>query len=476
MPKPRQLLVLHLSDIHFGDHCFDPPAGDTDAAGYPTMLAKVLADLAPEDPGCPVLIALTGDFAQKATFQEFKRAEEFVRELADADVLGRKRGLESIFVVPGNHDVNFLSADMGERWNEWTNFYNRLYGTQIDRNRPQDFAGVHDRVEDLGAVVVTLNSSIYVQKDRDEEVRGRIDPDQIGRIEDELAEIDPDRLASAIKVALIHHHPVLIPPLVESGRGYDAVHNAGLILTRLRRAGFHLLLHGHKHNPHVFTEDSSSAYVGGESQPILIAAGGSAASLGLPTSPRCGNCYNQIVVKWDPDARQARIRVATRGLLTFDDDGNELLPTQTKWETMRIEDRQFLGGGERAPQAGNRKRRPFDEETDGADEERRKAEYARVSGHFPVAEVMQSLIPGQAYEARVWIVRHAGAEHEVERVKWSAGPKFPVVTVEADEDPNMCAAFHYWGPMLIEAQMEYNDGSRQQSYVYARLPGELGSK
>jgi 3',5'-cyclic AMP phosphodiesterase CpdA len=481
MDETRQLLVVHLSDIHFGGkHRFMPQktaGGDTpDEAAYPTLLEKLVEDLTGEDPGCPVLFALTGDMAETGAYDEFAKAHRFVRGIAEATIFERARGLDSIFVVPGNHDVKFDSADVGERWQQWTDFYNGLYGTTVDRADPGAFAGVHDRIDDLGAVIVTLNSTIYVEKDKADEGRGRIDMAQLERLEEELEGIDPERLRSGIGIALIHHHPVLIPGLVEAGRGYDAVHNSSHLLAILRRFGFHAVLHGHKHNPHVFSEDAYSAYIKGDQRPLLVAAGGSAGSTGLPTTPRCGNCYNQLVVKWHPAARQSRIRVTTRGLRIANEDGSERLPGRWQWHTLREDDRQSLGG-QRAPEPRKREFRDFEATQDQAAEERRVEEYARLRGYMPVVEVMPSLEPGQAYEARLWLVRHrrpgiAAIAPDVRRVTWSAGAYFPVVTVESDEDPNLCTRLHYWGPMLVQAQMEFEDGECVDAYVYARLPGD----
>jgi hypothetical protein len=49
-----------------------------------------------------------------------------------------------------------------------------------------------------------------------------------------------------------------------------------------------------------------------------------------------------------------------------------------------------------------------------------------------------------------------------------------VVTVEAARDSQMCGTFHYWGPMLIQARLEFSDGSAQEAHVYARMPGTVG--
>src|SRR5215467_5773201 len=121
LPATRQLLIIHLSDIHFGkQHRFDPPPtadGDTPKrAGYPQLLQKLVDDLKGPDPGCPVIICVTGDLATAATYGEFQEAEEFLRGLASEKILGQPRGMDSIFLVPGNHDVEYDSRDVGKRW------------------------------------------------------------------------------------------------------------------------------------------------------------------------------------------------------------------------------------------------------------------------------------------------------------------------------------------------------------------------
>jgi hypothetical protein len=55
-------------------------------------------------------------------------------------------------------------------------------------------------------------------------------------------------------------------------------------------------------------------------------------------------------------------------------------------------------------------------------------------------------------------------------VTWSAGKRFPVITVNAREDPNLWAVLHYYGPMLVQAHMEFADGKVIDAHVYVRLP------
>lgn len=260
---------------------------------------------------------------------------------------------------------------------------------------------------------------------------------------------------------------MLIPALVEPGRGYDAVENSALLLNILRRYGFHLVLHGHKHNPYVFSEDSRSAW-SDVSQPIVIAAGGSVGSSGLPYEnyQHATNCYNRIVIKWHPAAGEARIQVLTRGLEIFNDDRTKALPRNWRWKTLREDDRTF--GDNTCPMAVNNNYRQFDAGL-SAEEQVRRNEYARLRGNQAVAEVQCSLLPGQAYEARVWIVPHNERELPVD-VTWHAGPNFPAVTIRREEDPHFCAAFHYWDSMLVQALLKFADGDVQAAHVYARLP------
>lgn len=485
MDVTTQVVLIHLSDVHFGTkHRFNPPtspAGDVpEEPHYPDLLGKLSEDLLGPDPGCPVVVCMTGDLVETAHVHEFGRLEEFIKGLADTAIFGRKRGLESIKVVPGNHDVFFNSDEIGVRWQQWTEFHNRMFGTNVVRENPWAFAQVHDLSEDAGLILACLNSSIYVQKEKPDEDRGRLDIKQLSNLEDQLDAIPAERLFRSIRVAIIHHHPILLPPLAEPGRGYDAVHNSGKLLAILRRYGFHAVLHGHKHNPHTFTDDTRPAHQDTSAPPILIAAGGSVGSTSLPTSPGIANCYNQVTIKWHPEARQTRVRVETRGLSTFNDDGTEILITRWKWFTMRVDDRHFLDL-DRVPVPKAPMERDFSPDLDGAFEEARKAEYERTRGNLPVVEVIPSLDPTQAYEAILWIETHPFGEAQPEedkptQVTWSAGNRFEVVTVERDLDPKFAASLEYYGPMLVQARIQFPDGEAL-SYIYVRMPAsfEIGA-
>jgi 3',5'-cyclic AMP phosphodiesterase CpdA len=469
----RQAVLIHISDVHFGSkHTFDPPqavgGGSAPAAGRPSLLELLLKDLDRPDPGCPVLICVTGDLTTINSQAEYRRAETFVQGLAGGQVFGQVRGTNSIFVIPGNHDVDFEGDDFRQRLTNWFDFENRLYGTQVRPEEPYKGVCVHDLIDSAGVVVVRVNSAAYVRRGSPEETRGSVDEEQLGVIEEQLMAIPAERLESAIRIALVHHHPILIPQLAEPGRGYDAIQNAGLLLSLLRKHEFHLVLHGHKHDPYIFSEDSRPGFARGYRNPMVVAAGGSAGSSELPT-PNRRNCYNLIQVKWHPSACQTRVVIETRSLVTHV-DGHPLLGKNWHWETLLQEDRHFLGGRS-VPRNGGEPE-PYDAERYTEDEQVRKNEYSRLRGNLPVAEVRPSLIPGQAYEAVLWIQPHwALKPHEIpDEVTWSAGPLFETVTIPRKDDEHFCVRFDYWGGFLAQARLSFADGSVEHAHVYARLP------
>lgn len=410
---------------------------------------------------------MTGDFAEYGKTTEFGDAEAFIKGLCETETFGSKRGIDCMFFVQGNHDVDFDAQDPRERLSGYAQMLGNLSKQYVDANDPLTWPLVHNRIADLGIVVVTLNSSIYVQRDKPDALRGNVDVKQLALLEKGLKQIPEAAIHKAIKIALIHHHPVLLPALAEPGRGYDAVLNSGKLLSILRRFGFHMILHGHKHDPYVFTEDATSAFRASNQNPIMVAAGGSFASTELPD--RRGNCYNRISIKWHPAAGQSRILIETVGLSVLEEDGEEALPANWKWKVLRRQDLHFLKGDCTPVMNPQAERLPCTIEQ-LRDKDRRPAEYQRLRGNLPCVEVRPSLQPDQGYEAVAWLCRHNQAEPPA-MVEWSAGPKFPVaVQIRRDTDPRFCASFHYWGPMLLQASMTFDDGNSEYAFVYARIP------
>ncbi len=483
MRELPQIRIIHLSDIHFGSsHICSPPDPSASSAGVPLLEDLIEGDLADafwadsmwatskEDrPTTPLFLAVTGDFTQEAMSDEFHRAHKFLEHLTTRRLLDTSISPKHLFLVPGNHDVLYNEKVAETRFQPYCTFYNKLLSRHRPLVQPHEAANLtqlHCCLEER-LLVAEINSCLHVEKETEEESRGQIDLAAIAKLRRDLADAQHET-KDFIKIALVHHHPVLLPSLVEPGRGYDAVVNAGSLLRLLRDNGFHLILHGHKHYPQVFTFDPDSAWSSEETTPQLIVVGGSCGSQGLPPGNRSSNTYNVITVKWDPNARHARTQVITRGLVRTGDEGS-LDPDEWKWKTLRVFDR-TLGPHNTVPVPSFGCLLTFPDTRD-EDEERRSQCYQALRFNMPVAEVMPSLMPGQAYEARVWLEPHKQRHNEFPKsVTWSAGPHFKRKVCDSAAAPNFCAYFHYWGPMLVQAELEFADGEKACGYVYARFP------
>jgi hypothetical protein len=482
---PPHLQIVHLSDLHFGSkHRFQAPPDASGKApndsGYPTLLDKLIEDLdalekeyAELSPNRPrIAICITGDFTERASFDEFKLAEDFIRALAGHSLFGSPIGLENILCVPGNHDLKYDEASVAVRWTEFTDFHNRIFGTHYKREKPDEFVQALRPPTLQNCVFLCVNSAEKVVKDDVEAKRGRVDQNQLKLIDAKLKSIPPDELNRSIKVALVHHHPILIPDLVEPGSNYDAIYNSGLLLNKLRSYGFHLVLHGHKHWPVTFSEDTRAAYARSEATPMVIVSSGSTSSTELPTAAKTPlNCYQRIAIKWDSDADQYRIRIETRGLDIWDASGRIEIPQLWQWKTLAVDERLHLGPSRRPSTVA-----ATHYESSAAEfasfKARRETEYATSRGWFPVVDVVPSLIPGVHYEARLWLVHHGkgGPVDVPKRVTWYAGPKFNACVVNGKDDDRFCIIYHYYGPMLVQAELEFEEGPPKSCFIYVRQP------
>src|SRR5262249_17345953 len=146
-------------------------------------------------------------------------------------------------IVPGNHDVLWEQSDMGDRLSAWRGFArDRLRRDDVVGMPDHPFARVYDYAASHGTIVAAINSAGFVDKKKPDQNRGRISDGGIRDLDDQLKSL-PEK-DNSLRIALVHHHPILIPDLVEAGRGYDAIVDGGDLLKVLRRHGFHLILHG----------------------------------------------------------------------------------------------------------------------------------------------------------------------------------------------------------------------------------------
>ena len=394
-----------------------------------------------------------------------------VERLSKSRVYSVVRGIDHVFIVPGNHDIDITSADDAKRWGLFCGLMSSVYSRPYRPTSPLDLVELHDRPTD-GYCVLTLNSVRHTQKGTDDENRGQMDEEQLKKVHDLLSKRATE-IRHRIRIALIHHHPVLIPQLVET-RGYDAVLRSGHLLNVLHKYGFHLILHGHKHWPCSFTSDARSAYDQAPVAPLLVVSGGSVGSTALP-SGQDSNCYNRISVRWNAGTDEVRMRVETRGLTKRDDTGQELPRSLWRWDTLRVDDRSFYRGASAPLVHQDKIVRESHPLNDDEDESSRQKEYRRLRDNMLVAMTRPSFLPGQKYEVVFWVIEHKSKDltrrREVPKsVTWSGGICFSRKTVLRDNDLRFAAFYNYYGPMLIRAEISFDDGRKETAFIYAPIP------
>ena len=483
----NQLTLIHFSDMHFGhNHICNPEDITASRDGIPDLGDLISKDLETNfgesfrqqiishpSQVATSIVALTGDFTQRSAHSEYEQATSFLEKIVKTKILNSEISKSEVFMIPGNHDVLFDKKTPDERFQPYCNFYNKFYKGVRDPLFPHDALSITQvhKIEKNGnkVIIAEINCCLYVQNDTVDKSRGQVGMDAISKLRKELSRLDEDDdFKEYIKVAMIHHHIVLLPSLIEPHRGVDSVVNSRHLLELLSNFDFHVILHGHKHYPQIFSYDPLPAWSKNENKiPQLVISGGSCGSNALPPdSVNSCNTYGVITIKWHPGASQGRIKVITRGLMKKGSYGL-LTPDLWKWKTLNISDK-IVQSYNSLPSNKKTNIEPWNED-------HRISQYKKLRFQIPVVEVMPSLIHGQAYEARAWIVPHGQfllEEERLVRVEWSAGKKFVKQITEVETNNDFCISYQYWGPMLIEAKLIFNDGYITYGYVYARMPKE----
>ncbi len=258
--------IAHLSDLHFGAH-------------DPAVVAGAEAWLTAERPD---LVAISGDFTQRARTGQYREAGAFLDRLEAA-------GLATLS-VPGNHDVPFY--DLFRRFTRPL----RRYRRHIDDDLCPWF-------ETGKLAVLGINTARSLTfKD------GRISHDQMDLIRERFRGVDDTRTR-----ILVTHHPLFAMPIGDEGEATEAVGRDEDALLAVTDAGVHLLLAGHFHRS--FT--ASAREMVKNAGPALVIQAGTATSVRLRAGER--QSFNLIhahrndavdvqVIGWDGTAFRAGSR------------------------------------------------------------------------------------------------------------------------------------------------------------------------
>lgn len=259
------IVILHLSDLHFGP-AYQPAVGE--------------AVLRFADALQPQAIVVSGDFTQRARPEQFRDARAYLDRLPQVPRM----------VIPGNHDVPLFRVR--ERLTAPYDLYRRYISDELDT------------VTELpGATFVALNSTAPLRAT----VNGRVHRWQLDFARGAFEGTPPE----SQRVIVAHHH-FAPPPDFEGG---DVMPKAKRALDAFIEMGVDVILGGHLHRAYI--GNSLDLYPGEDREHgIVVVQSGTSTSRRGRAREREKNSFN--VLKLD----QSFIRVTH--YMYFDDAGGFL--------------------------------------------------------------------------------------------------------------------------------------------------------
>lgn len=326
-------LILHLSDLHLGspsrgqkDYEDKFATGDDVGVSDRDHLAHTLSAL-----GAALVqqerrleaVVVTGDLTKGNEPDGYADFDNLLAQLGEA-----KPPAERVMVVPGNHDVDrHLQPGDTNKLKRFRETVRGKYRTPLikgidyndsGRRNPGGYGKVEPLLDLADAVVVAFNSADYCwtqeaetktnwdaiiaslgagkEPDEAEELRAtvredlfwlrtkdipRVDQKQLEGLETLLKNAGLDRNPDddpRLRIAALHH-PIGIVSAREEIKDFEVITNLATLRTFLYHWGFHLVLHGHKHNPY-----SGWDWVGPPRGDLDEAAGRRTLVLGAPAN------------------------------------------------------------------------------------------------------------------------------------------------------------------------------------------------
>lgn len=239
--------IAHVSDLHFGRH-------------ERAIVECLLASLSENEPD---VVALSGDFTQRARQAEFAEARRFLDRIAKPKL-----------VVPGNHDVPL--------YNVFARFLTPFakYEQYVQpAGQPAGFF-----CDDELAVLGLNTARRFTRKN------GRVSLEQMAQIGRVFREVRKDTFK-----AVVTHHPLGMPV---GEAAFELAGRSWIALEAIAHAGVHLLLSGHHHR-------ALSGHIAdvGAAGSVLVVHAGTAVSTRIRDGE--ANSYNLVCV----DGQRVSVRV-----------------------------------------------------------------------------------------------------------------------------------------------------------------------
>lgn len=254
-------LILHLSDLHLGEanaweRRTDDKVGLVDkeenarisVLGTSLQALKRHLDEAGEHLDA---VVMSGDATSLYDEEGFARFAELMEEV-------KLVAADRVIAVPGNHDVDWTKDPDSDSKYELFLKYTRAKGMRTP------LCGAGDFPDDPGATdarpIIELNDSLIVAVNSanwcgtqlaaagggtETHDIARVGEKQLDRLTDMVRDLDS---AGKVRIAVLHHH--LLPVTEdEEIKKFESFTNLARLRGWLREHRFHVVLHGHKHQP-----------------------------------------------------------------------------------------------------------------------------------------------------------------------------------------------------------------------------------
>lgn len=239
---------MHISDLHLGNDIVlrgiirRRPWWRTADGNVTNGLKQAIRELRPD------YIVISGDLVNKASEATFNAAASYLRNLfLDAGFDLNRR----VLIIPGNHDVSFFPKkhpDDIRRLRDYRKFLQVLFNeSDLDSRRQR-----YSLLDAVGKVIIVcMDSTLKCQAPLAEGEIGNSQRDWLKTKMSKLSAQLGGAYRNFVKVAVMHHHCVAIAGTPPTSDRFMQLLDAGDVLKLLDELGFNIVLHGHKHWPHV---------------------------------------------------------------------------------------------------------------------------------------------------------------------------------------------------------------------------------
>ena len=214
-------------------------------------VSSLLSLIEKENLICDIVLC-PGDLGDKSDEQGIYSSWSFLEEIK------LKLNAKFLLGIPGNHDINSRKKLGKEPFAYIKNFH---------ENFPFNEEATKSKFWDLGYCITRLEKTLFllintVHDHIDETKAGKsaILPETLEKIKAELSNLNCPEINH--KICVLHHHPIKHSN-IKNWKDSDSLEKGDDLIQILNQNGFHLVIHGHKHQPRIIEYTSLPIFAAG---------------------------------------------------------------------------------------------------------------------------------------------------------------------------------------------------------------------